>query len=190
MRFATQRLLIAIASVCIVGGAILWGNYLLGTAFAILFGLLTCGATYLVYRAFGDAGRFQFLRRFVACLIAIVVLKIVVEPTWFNRDFEDFIEDHRMERVTGSQLHQVFSGDSRFANLAFECSSLKGLVVFVYGRIETESDLRDLRKRIFETCPDVPRGALIYRTVTVQESGKVYDDCDQALFEDSPPQMP
>jgi hypothetical protein len=181
MHFSTKQFAVVIVSICIVGGVIVRGNYLLGAAAAILFGVVASGTLFLVYRSFTTAGNFHVVRLVIVLLFATGVLTVLTIPAWFNPDLGVIIKGHQIERATRSQLHHVFSGDPRFTNLDFQCNYTKCIVVRVRGSIKTESDLFDLRKRVFATCPDVS-SRWLYWKVTVQESGSTRDDCDLTVF--------
>jgi hypothetical protein len=181
LQFSTKRAVIAVLFVCIVGAAIVRGNYLLGTAVATVFGLLACGALFLVYRVFTTTGEFRFVRQVIVLVFAVGVLTVLTIPAWFNPDLGVLIEGHQTERTTRSQLRKVFSGDPRFANLDFHCDYTKCIVVSVHGSIETELDFLDLRKGIFMNCPKVSSRWLHWK-VTVEESDNTHDANDSSLF--------
>ena len=181
LHFSAKQFAITILSICIVGGAIARGNYLLGTAAAIVFGLLASGTLFLVYRVFTTTEKFHVVRQAIVLLVAIGVLTVLTIPARFNPDLGVLIEGHQTERVTRSHLHNIFPGDSRFANLDFQCNYSKCIVVSVHGSIRTESDLLELRKKIFATCPNVS-SRWLYWELTLQESGRTLNGCDLTLF--------
>ena len=91
------------------------------------------------------------------------------------------IDGHQIERVTRSQLTSILSDDSRFTKLKFNCGYRKCIVVSVDGTIQSENDLIELRKQIFEQCPNVSSRWLFWR-LKVADTGVVHDDCDLTIF--------
>jgi hypothetical protein len=83
--------------------------------------------------------------------------------------------------VTRSQLRAILSEDPRFASLDFQCNCTKCVVVRVHGTVAVQSDLLDLRKRIFAGCPSVS-GRWLYWKATVEQSGSTCEGCDLELF--------
>lgn len=183
MQFSTRQLLIAITFICVVMGAYARGNYLLGTGAGIMFAILVMGSIFVVWRVFASRRRLQVVRQIAAVLLALTVLTTLTIPGRINPELAYFIDGHNIERVTRSQLHDVFAGDPRFSNLDFRCNYTKCIVVSVNGNIETESDLLELRQRIFDNCPNVS-SRWLYWELNVDESSVGHDDCDLSIFGD------
>jgi hypothetical protein len=162
-------------------GAFVRGDYLLGTGAGVVFSLIASGVIFLVHRAFRATGSFYLFRRAIVLLFAGGVFSVLAAPAWFNPDFGVLAELHQTERTARSQLSRVFSGDPRFAALGFRCDCRKCVVVTVHGRIGTQSDLLDLRNRIFAACPTVSSGWLFWK-VTVEQPVSKYDGWDRELF--------
>ena len=181
MQFSTQQFLIAIAFICVVIGAFARGNHLLGTGAGITFAILAMGSLFVVWRVFASRRRLQIVRQIAAVLFAVTVLTILTIPDRFSPDLAYFIDGHNIERVTRSQLHDVLAGDPRFSNLDFRCNYTKCIVVSVNGNIKTESDLLELRQRIFDNCPHVS-SRWLYWELNVDESSVTHDDCDLSIF--------
>lgn len=104
-------------------------------------------------------------------------------PARFSPDLAHFIDGHNIERTTRLQLHDVFASDPRFSNLDYQCNYTKCIVVSVNGNIKTESDLLELRRRIFNNCPHVS-SRWLYWELTVDDLGIAHDDCDLTIHGD------
>jgi hypothetical protein len=154
------------------------GYYLLGTTAAVVFGLTAAAVLFVVWRVLVTAQRFRRFQQTAVIVFAASVLLILAFPACFSPDLHYFIEDHRIERQTRSQLETVFGSSPKFADLRFSCTFRKCIVVEVSGRVGSQSDLRELRRTIFDTCPHVSSRWLFW-SVTVQEANITYDrKCD------------
>jgi hypothetical protein len=140
--------------------------------------LVSAAVVFVVWRVFSSARRFQGVQQTIALVFAASVFSILAFPACFSPDLKYFIEDHHIERLTRSQLESVFGSSPRFADLEFSCTFRKCIVVEVRGRINTQSDLLDLRTKVFDTCPNVSSRWLFWH-LTVEDSGITYDrECD------------
>jgi hypothetical protein len=185
MRFSTKQRLTVAAFACIVVAAAVRGNALLGGAVAVAFGVLASAPLFLVWRAFSTPRKFPTISQAIAVVLTAAVLAFVAFPASFNHDFARFIEDHQIERLTGTQLKCVVGSSPRFAGIVSSCTFRKCILVTIRGTIATQSDLLDLRTKILDACPHVA-SRWLYWELTVEESGRAYRDCDLTLFGDSP----
>lgn len=167
-----------VPSTVAVAAAVAWGHYLLGATIAVVFGLLSAGAIFVVWRVFATARKFRRFQQVVVVMFAASVFSVLAFPASFSPDLHHFIEDHRIERLTQGQLKTVFQSSPKYADLRFSCDFTKCIVVVVSGRIDNEADLRTLRQMIFDTCPHVSSRWLFWN-LTVQETKATYDHkCD------------
>jgi len=183
MRLARTRTLIATGCIAIVLTAFARGDYLLGSRAGILFATVAAATLCVIVRVSTANRRFQFVRQSVALLFGLAVFVILASPSRFNPELNYFIDGHRSERSTQSQLRSVFNHDLRFSTLEYECVWSKCIVVVVSGRINSESDMLDLRDRIFAQCPEVSSRWLYWR-VKVDDSGVEHDACDLTIYGD------
>ena len=174
-------MLIVVACICLVLGALLHGYYLLGTTAGVVFALLAAATLFVFIRVISSERRFHRLRVAVALILAMAVFTILAIPAQLNSDLGYLIDGHQIERVTRSQLTSILSDDSRFTKLKFNCGYRKCIVVSVDGTIQSENDLIELRKQIFEQCPNVSSRWLFWR-LKVADTGVVHDDCDLTIF--------
>ena len=181
MRFSTTQMLIAIACICLVLGAFVRGHYLLGSFAGVAFALLAPGTLFVLIRVVSTQRKYHILRVVVVSAFALGVFAILAMPAQFSRDLGYFIDGHQIERTTRSQLNSIFSNDSRFAKLKFDCGYRKCIVVSVDGTIQSENDLLELRDQILEQCPSVSSRWLYWR-LNIAETGAVHDDCDLTIF--------
>jgi hypothetical protein len=162
----------------VVASAAARGYYLLGTDAAVLFGLISAVVLFVVWRIFLTAHRFRRFQEAVALVFAVSIFSVLAFPACFSHDLHYFIENHRIEQLTQSQLESVFASSPKFAELGFSCRFTKCIVVEVNGRINSQSDLRDLRRMIFDTCPHVCSRWLFW-DLSVQDADIIYHHkCD------------
>jgi hypothetical protein len=160
------------------------GYYLLGTTVAIVFGLMAAAVLFVVWRIFSTPRRFQHIQKTIILIFSALVFSIISVPQYFNANLNYFIENQRIERLTQAQLKTVFESDPKFSKLHFSCAFTKCIVVQVYGQINSQSDLRDLRSRVFETCPNVSSRWLFWH-LTIKDANMTYDGkCDIDFFPD------
>jgi hypothetical protein len=154
------------------------GYCLLGTTAAVVFGLTAAAVLFVVWRVFLTARRLRIFQQTVLLLFAVCVFSILTFPAYFSPDLHFFVEDHRIERLTQSQLGTVVRSSQKYVALRFSCRFTKCIVVHVDGTIGSQADLRELRQAIFDNCPHVSSRWLFWR-LTVQEGNLRYDDkCD------------
>jgi len=101
----------------IVAAAAVHGYYLLGIAAAVVFGLTSAAVLFVVWHVFWTARRFQRIQKTIALVFAASVFLILAFPAYFSPDLHYFIEDHRIERLTQTQLETVFGSSPKFADL-------------------------------------------------------------------------
>ena len=167
-----------IPSAIAVAAAVAWGYYLLGATIAVVFGLVSAAVLFVVWRVFVTAHRFRRFQETAVLVFAACVFSVLAFPASFSPDLHYFIEDHRIERLTQSQLEAVFRSSPKYAGLHFSCTFRKCIVVEVSGRIDSETDLRALRQMIFNTCPHVSSRWLFWN-LAVKETKATYDrKCD------------
>jgi hypothetical protein len=173
-----RKLVCWLTSFIIVVAAVFRGYYLLGTGFAVVFGLLSALVLFVVWRVFLTARGFGRGRKAIVLVFAACVLPFVAFPAFFSHDLGCFIEDHRIERLTQTQLETAFGSSPKFANLHFSCRFTKCIVVEIDGTVSSQADLRELRQTIFDTCPHVSSRWLFWN-VTIEDSRIGYDNkCD------------
>jgi len=156
---------------------------LLGTDVGVVFGLLATGALYLLFRAFAVQGKRPVALQIVVVMVALGVVFAITFPSYFNSDLGLLIEDHARERETQNQLGEIVKEDGRFADLDVECDFTRGHSTRVRGTIQSEHDLLDFRRRVFQDCPHV-RSRLLFWKLTVTDTGAIFDGCDETLFGD------
>jgi hypothetical protein len=178
--YAVSRRLIrrGIPSAVAVAAAVAWGDYLLGTTAAVVFGLLSAGVLFVVWRVFALARKFRRFQQVVVIVFAASVLSVLAFPVSFSPDLHHFIERHRIERLTQGQLRTVFQSSPKYADLCFSCYCRKCIVVEVSGRIDNEADLRALRQMIFDTCPHVSSRWLFWNLIVQQTNATYNRKCD------------
>ena len=104
MRFSITQMLIVVACICLVLGALLHGYYLLGTTAGVVFALLAAATLFVFIRVISSERRFHRLRVAVALILAMAVFTILAIPAQLNSDLGYLIDGHQIERVTRSQL--------------------------------------------------------------------------------------
>jgi len=149
MRYSTKQFLIVITFFCIVMAAFARGRFLLGTTAGIFFGMAGTGTLFVNWRVFSVDRKFQMTRQVIAVLFAFAVFTILAIPTQFSPTLAHFIDGHHTERLTQSELQSVLSSDPSFSRLRYECNYRKCIIVSVNGNVARESDLLDLRDKIF-----------------------------------------
>jgi hypothetical protein len=158
------------------------GYYLLGTGYAIVGAVVSSGVAFVVWRAFFSVRRFPRLERTIALVLAGSVLTVYAFPAYVSPQWNWLIEEHRTERLTHAQLKAILQSNPKFARLRFSCKYEKCIHVHVYGTIDNESDLRGLRRAIYDICPQVGSGFL-YWDVTIEDNGiRFSHKCDEEFI--------
>jgi magnesium-transporting ATPase (P-type) len=185
MRPIPRKTICGVAVAAIIVTAAARGYELLGTTSAVVFGLVSAGVIFVVWRVFSSARELQRMQKTIALAFAALVFSLLAFPAFFSPDLSIFIEEHQIERLARSQLESVFGSSPRFADLKLSCRCGKGVVIVqVRGKIKTESDLLDLRTKIYDTCRQVSEGGILVGwSVTIEDSGITYNDKrDEELF--------
>lgn len=181
MRDSITQMLVAIASACLVIGAFLRGHFLLGIVAGVAFALIASATIFVLIRVAFTKRKFHKLRIAFASILSLGVFSILSMLDRFNSDLTSIIEGHQLQRTACSNLNSIFSSDSRFADLDFECGYRKCIIVTVDGSIQSQADLLELRDQIFERCPELSSRWLFWR-LKIAEAGIVYNDCDLTIF--------
>tara|TARA_R110002167_G_scaffold235846_1_gene441108 strand:- start:147 stop:725 length:579 start_codon:yes stop_codon:yes gene_type:complete len=176
-------LLIAVG-LLICTAAFLRGQYLLGTSAAITFCVLVAASAFVVYRVFVTNRRHNIGRRTIASLFATIVFTLLFFAPSVSPGIATLSRRHRTQIRAETQLQNVLTPDSRFTRVRARCDAKKALFVTIHGRVESDTDLMELRSRLLSECPDV-EPAFLYWRLLVDDSNELYDGRDSDIFRDA-----
>ncbi len=175
-------LLIAIGLLLCIA-AFLRGQYLLGTSAAVTFFLLVAASTFVVYRVFITNRRHNIARRTIASLFATSVFALLCFAPIVSPNIASLSSRHRTQIRTETQLRDILTPDSRFAHVRATCEAKKALFVTIHGRVQSSTDLMELRARLLAECPDI-EPAFLYWRLSVDDSNELYEGRDSDIFGD------
>ncbi|PHQ31378.1 hypothetical protein CEE69_31435 [Rhodopirellula bahusiensis] len=161
--------------------AFLRGQYLLGTSAAVTFCLLVAASTFVAYRVFITNRRHNIARRTIASLFATTVFAVLFFSPSVSPGIASLSRRHRTQIRAETQLLNVLTPDSRFADVRATCDAKKALFVTIHGRVESDTDLMELRAQLIAECPDI-EPAFLYWRLSVNDSNELYDGRDSDIF--------
>jgi hypothetical protein len=177
------RILFAAVGIALSAVAFLRGNYLLGTAWGVLYAATTLGLLWLLARSLASGRSLLLVRVALATALSLAVGFMMAWPASVNPDVQHFIDKQAVDRAARADLATVFASDPAYRGLSVSTFHLKPVNVTVRGTLGTRSDLDRLRARIVAECPALTRGGcVLHWDVTVRDPAQRIHGLDSELF--------
>ena len=185
MRDNQKHVLTTVLTLSVLIVAFFRGNQLLGAGAGIVYTILSGGTCFLLVTAFCTKRKTNRFGRVFIAIFAVAIFAIGNFPAQFSPALGSFVEIRQQEIENNRLLRKILTTDPGYENLEFESIRWKCVVYVIRGELDSDSDLNELRHRIFSQCPGISQRWLYWKLI-VKESGKFYDECDLAIFGELP----